>query len=875
MSLIRIRPYSYVTVEDNNTNVQRLVVGPATFTKKAHETVVDGPLAMIVLPPASYCVVANPVERDDAGQPVIDEHGVYVCVWGDEEVRLAADFPDPFPLYPGEALVLGVTPLRVIEDGAALRVRAEREVKDEGGVTRAAGEQWLVKGPRTYLPSRVVTVLEEVHSVVVLETQALRLRATEDFTEPDGTARLAGSEWIVRQPGRYLCRVTEELVEVQELHVLTETTGLHLRATQAFTDVYGIERKVGDEWLVTLAEAPTHMLGVFEQLVTPVTAISLSNTDYCVIVDPVDASTGKNVLGTKTMVRGPKTFFLQPGERLLAGKQTAHLLSKQDALVLRCVEAYVDDEGVAREPGERWMVFGPRDYYPAPQCSVAAQRWLIPLDKNEGVYVRNMTTGKVRAEIGASYMLQADEELWEKELPADMEALINGETPFTDTPVELAAGSNVLFSSSASRTPGLQSTILNLASTGSRAAGLTGMQRREKWRVVTYRVPHNAAVQIFDYKTKDARVVFGPELVLLQPNEHLTVFSLSGGRPKQSNAIKSLLLYLGPDFMIDVIVVETSDHARLSLQLGYNWEFRVDRSTEDSTRKIFSVADFVGDACKALGSSIRGTVASIPFQEFHANSARIIRAAVFGLDDNGSVCDERVFPANGLVITNVDIQNVDPVDQRTRDSLQKSVSLAIEITTDALEARARNVAKREEQDALGELEQLRIRDSCLSEAAKIELLRLQAECESIKTTGKAKAEAKAQATTTVIECEASVEQAQLRADAADVEAAFELKRLQAHYAAELTHVAALNKLELDKKAQLTEIETGKFKAMIEAITPEVIKDIAKAGPEMQAKLLGSLGLSSVLLTDGNSPVNLFNTANGLVGSALAVSEQGQ
>ena len=37
----------------------------------------------------------------------------------------------------------------------------------------------------------------------------------------------------------------KELVEVQELHVLTETTGLHLRATQAFTDVYGIERKVG------------------------------------------------------------------------------------------------------------------------------------------------------------------------------------------------------------------------------------------------------------------------------------------------------------------------------------------------------------------------------------------------------------------------------------------------------------------------------------------------------------------------------------------------------------------------------------------------------------------------------------------------------
>ena len=42
---------------------------------------------------------------------------------------------------------------------------------------------------------------------------------------------------------------------------------------------------------------------------------------------------------------------------------------------------------------------------------------------------------------------------------------------------------------------------------------------------------------------------------------------------------------------------------------------------------------------------------------------------------------ELFFPNNGLTITNVDIQAVEPVDQRTRDSLQKAVSLAIEITT--------------------------------------------------------------------------------------------------------------------------------------------------------------------------------------------------
>ena len=55
-----------------------------------------------------------------------------------------------------------------------------------------------------------------------------------------------------------------------------------------------------------------------------------------------------------------------------------------------------------------------------------------------------------------------------------------------------------------------------------------------------------------------------------------------------------------------------------------------------------------------------------------------------------------------MVITSIDIQSVEPVDQRTRDSLQKSVQLAIEITTNSQEAAARHEAERLEQEAKGE-----------------------------------------------------------------------------------------------------------------------------------------------------------------------------
>jgi major vault protein len=64
---------------------------------------------------------------------------------------------------------------------------------------------------------------------------------------------------------------------------------------------------------------------------------------------------------------------------------------------------------------------------------------------------------------------------------------------------------------------------------------------------------------------------------------------------------------------------------------------------------------------------------------------------VLGFDPNNKVRDVFKFPQNNLVITSIDIQSVEPVDQRTRDALQKSVQLAIEITTNSQEAAARLV----------------------------------------------------------------------------------------------------------------------------------------------------------------------------------------
>jgi len=221
------------------------------------------------------------------------------------------------------------------------------------------------------------------------------------------------------------------------------------------------------------------------------------------------------------------------------------------------------------------------------------------------------------------------------------------------------------------------------------------------------------------------------------------------------------------------------------------------------------------------------------------------------------------------MITNIDIQSVEPVDERTRESLQKSVQLAIEITTRKQERNARHAAQSIEQDAKGKIEKQKIKNQTEAEEARQELTRLQSESAAVASTGTAKAEAAANAEYLEIEAKADVDNAKLQAEASTIEGQADLLESGALKRSELEHEAAMAQLELSRSKRLADIETQKFKALVDAIKPQTIKAIAAAGPEMQARLLKGLGLKGYLLTDGNSPVNLFNAARGMVGGPTA------
>lgn len=86
-----------------------------------------------------------------------------------------------------------------------------------------------------------------------------------------------------------------------------------------------------------------------------------------------------------------------------------------------------------------------------------------------------LVASQVRAVIGHTYMLTQDEELWQKELPPNVEALLaSNKDPLADRSDRTKTSDSL---------------------------------PRDKTRVVSYRVPHNAAVQVYDYREKKARWV--------------------------------------------------------------------------------------------------------------------------------------------------------------------------------------------------------------------------------------------------------------------------------------------------------------------------------------------------------------------------------
>ncbi len=821
MDIIRIPIKNYIHVRDNLTGVTSMIEGPTTYTLQCHQTLSKRVTPNTQLGKSQYITIKNPIQRDEKGDLLYEDFGPQVRLqWGSEDIRTDKDYSDPFPLYPGEELSGEVTSFINVTANEELMLKCVRPFYDDIKMKdRKPGDIWMLRGQISYIPKVEASILDRIYAVIIKPNYALKIKAKMNCVDKYGNPHKAGEEWLIREAGSYLPNVEEEIIgEPIKGITITDKVSLHMKAKCDFKDYYENQRKAGEEWLITLNNADMHINDVSEILVKKVQITVLSSREYCNILNPM--IDGKTHYGKRVQKRGEESFFLQPHEALESGIQKVVVLDENDALLLKANQDFTGED--VHKAGDRWMIRGPCEFILPLELTLLEKRRAIPLDDNEGIYVRNLNNGDIKMITGQTYLLSANEVLWEKELKPEIEALLN----------EHLKGKTKI---------------------------------RDKSRVVTYRAPHNSVVQVFDFRSKTDRIVFGPELIKLGPHEEFTMLTLSGKKPKVENAIKSLSIILGPDFMTDIIEVETRDHARLKVQLCYSWRFIVDQKNMDDCRRIFTVNDFIGDACKNLAAKIRGAVSTVTFENFHNYSQNLVKTAVFGVDNESGISRTSLqFESNNLLITNVDIQSQEPCDEKTRENLSQSTDLSIQFINQSQKDESDHKALITKEESQGKLKLQKIDDDTHAESENINLLRKKVATETVKMSGDLTARAHAIAKGNEIQGNSLVEQAKLKVQALEIEILSNLVEEEENIKADIQKQEQIIDLELSKLSEISKIEVGEFQKTINAIGKETIVAMARAGPETQAKLLKSLGIKSFLISDGKNPINLFNTAKGII-----------
>merc|ERR1711904_475497 len=116
-----------------------------------------------------------------------------------------------------------------------------------------------------------------------------------------------------------------------------------------------------------------------------------------------------------------------------------------------------------------------------------------------------------------------------------------------------------------------------------------------------------------------------------------------------------------------------------------------------------------------------------------------------------------------------------------------------------------------------------------------------------------------------IQGNALVEQAELEAKAMGIKTAQEILLLEQEQNSRIQIQKKTDELEIKKQREMAQIEIQKFTEIITAIGKETLVAISQSGPKMRAEMLKGLNLQGFLVTDGKNPINLFNTANGMLG----------
>jgi hypothetical protein len=349
-------------------------------------------------------------------------------------------------------------------------------------------------------------------------------------------------------------------------------------------------------------------------------AVTLLDGQYCVLRGPK---------GRRRYVRGPGVVFPEAWEEFVvkAGVRAfaAHPLKKDRGLHVRAVKAFEAKAGDqlpagTYQPGQELFLQNQEGFFfPTEELEVLGEVAAVQLDETEGLYVRDIASGRIRTVVGPCAFLPD---------PTQVELVRRNIEPET----ALRYG---LTDAKADRAPAV--TI-----PPSYAVLVTAKNRRE--------------------------VVKGPQVRILEHDEELGTLRLSTGTPKSDAArLSTCFLLVDGNKVSDLLKVRTSDHVELEVRLSYRVSFTNKPGVDDA--RWFNVNDYVALLCDHLGSLVRAAVRNVPVERFHAGSAEVIRSTILG-QKTGEKRAGREFEENGMLVYDVEVLEVRILDEAVQALLE-------------------------------------------------------------------------------------------------------------------------------------------------------------------------------------------------------------
>jgi len=366
--------------------------------------------------------------------------------------------------------------------------------------------------------------------------------------------------------------------------------------------------------------------------------IILNEGQYAIIVNPWENTTQTIRHGEKEIRKGPCIFALQPGEILEENQiYTEYVLGPNTGLLVKALVDF-DDNHITRHAGDSWLIPGPIRYIPPKTVSILSEVKAISLGADEGIYVKNISTGAIRLDRGPKTLLLSPEEiLYQKSY----------------TPSELDA---------------LKLTVGNFDA--SRAFPLR-LLADEVMLIV------NGDQQHFE---------IGPKVIFLEPFDKIKVLTISGCTPKKPGVVKLWRVFVGPVFCSDELVIRTQDNAELKILVRYKIRFNLENQNYSP---VYNIEDFIGFATETMASIIREEAAHHNFEELHSKASELFKQRIFTQEEG-----TYIFKENRLEVFGLDIKRIAPVDEQIALQLNSAIKSNMDVYVKKIQQTAELDAER-------------------------------------------------------------------------------------------------------------------------------------------------------------------------------------